>query len=570
LAGHQLLVFTRDRQVAELVAQRLISGTFSFFRTGKPSTNVGTIPPITRGELNYFASSTPSSVLPAPIVQNAEQPASTGAIVSNTQQLSESSWHGQRAHAASRPLPRPVVYSDRSDFRSFPVYRPPVGNGRPHLEVEHSDDQTSGIAATIRPLVERANLPMNESTSLRNVDLADAIHLSNLIQAGVATVGDLLKLDPQDLAPQLARVGFTASQLDRWQSQAWLMLCVEGLTPSDARVLIGSGITEPEQLETTSAEQLVARIQRYLQSPDGRRFAADTGRYQLERIQGWHRALELSRGRWRIGNGYSRRLRRQGWTAATETEAGDDAEEAGYSGPSETGFLEHERDPESAPRGKYFDQHPEAIRPEDFEFELESEAGRKDARKAIREALTGNAAEESLPRRELRGVKPATVSASPKMTATESAAVAGTKFYLNLEDAVEAAPSIGPRTAERFVAIGVNSINDFLRMTAESMAEKIDFKRLSAEVIRQWQQQARLVCRIPNLRGHDAQLLVAVGVTDAEQLAGISPKKLWSLIGPYTETKDGLKIIRAGKKPDLQEVTDWIQWAKQTRSLQAA
>lgn len=570
LAGHQLLVFTRDRQVAELVAQRLISGTFSFFRTGKPSTNVGTIPPITRGELNYFASSTPSSALPAPIVQNAEQPASTGAIVSNTQQLSESSWHGQRAHAASRPLPRPVVYSDRSDFRSFPVYRPPVGNGRPHLEVEHSDDQTSGIAATIRPLVERANLPMNESTSLRNVDLADAIHLSNLIQAGVATVGDLLKLDPQDLAPQLARVGFTASQLDRWQSQAWLMLCVEGLTPSDARVLIGSGITEPEQLETTSAEQLVARIQRYLQSPDGRRFAADTGRYQLERIQGWHRALELSRGRWRIGNGYSRRLRRQGWTAATETEAGDDAEEAGYSGPSETGFLEHERDPESAPRGKYFDQHPEAIRPEDFEFELESEAGRKDARKAIREALTGNAAEESLPRRELRGVKPATVSASPKMTATESAAVAGTKFYLNLEDAVEAAPSIGPRTAERFVAIGVNSINDFLRMTAESMAEKIDFKRLSAEVIRQWQQQARLVCRIPNLRGHDAQLLVAVGVTDAEQLAGISPKKLWSLIGPYTETKDGLKIIRAGKKPDLQEVTDWIQWAKQTRSLQAA
>jgi hypothetical protein len=89
-------------------------------------------------------------------------------------------------------------------------------------------------------------------------------------------------------------------------------------------------------------------------------------------------------------------------------------------------------------------------------------------------------------------------------------------------------------------------------------------------VIRQWQQQARLVCRIPNLRGHDAQLLVAVGVTDAEQLAASSPKKLWSLIGPYAETKEGLKIIRAGKKPDLQEVTNWIQWAKQTRTLQAA
>lgn len=570
LAGHQLLVFTRDRQVAELVAQRLISGTFSFFRTGRPSTNVGTIPTITRGELNYFASSTPSTVAPAPVALSSDQPAALELNASSTQQPAESSWHGQRAQAGSRPLPRPVVYSDRSDFRSFPAYRPPVGNGRPHLEVERSDDQTSGIAATIRPLVERANLPMNEATSLRNVDLADAIHLSNLSQAGVATVGDLLKLDPQDLAPQLARVGFTASQLDRWQSQAWLMLCVDGLTPSDARVLIGCGITEPEQLETTSAEQLVTRIQRYLQSPDGRRFAADTGRYQLERIQSWHRALELSRNRWRIGNGYSRRLRRQGWTAATETEAGDDAEEAGYSGPSETGFLEHERSPESSPRGKYFEQHPEAIRPEDFEFELEMGEDRKDTRKAIREALTGAAAEDSLTRRELRSVTPSAVSPPTKATSTEPAPPAGLKFYLNLKDAVEAAPSIGPRTAERFVAIGVNSIDDFLRMTAESMAEKIDFKRLSADVIRQWQQQARLVCQIPNLRGHDAQLLVAVGVSDAEQLAASTPKKLWSLIGPYADTKEGLKIIRAGKKPDLQEVTDWIQWAKQTRSLQAA
>jgi hypothetical protein len=102
------------------------------------------------------------------------------------------------------------------------------------------------------------------------------------------------------------------------------------------------------------------------------------------------------------------------------------------------------------------------------------------------------------------------------------------------------------------------------------MAEKINFKRISADVIRQWQQQTRLVCSIPNLRGHDAQLLVAVGVTEAEQLAGLAPKKLWSLIGPYCETKEGLKIIRAGKKPDLQEVTEWIQWAQQNRSLQAA
>ncbi len=563
LSGHQLLVFTRDRQLADFVSQRLISGTFSFFRTGRPSTSVGTIPTVTRQTANPFAhvqlspEHAPREVVPPPAVLP----------VALAQRPLESSWQGQQAHSPARPLQRPVVYSDRSDFRSFPVYRPPVNSHRPHLEVQRASDQTAGIAATIRPLVERVNRPMSETTSLRSVDLADAIHLGNLVQAGVETVGDLLQLDPKALSPQLARLGFTAQQVDRWQAQAWLMMCIEGLTPSDARILIGCGITEPEQLETTSADQLSNRIQRYLQSPDGRRFAPDTGRYQLERLQAWHQALQASRSRWRIGNGYSRRLRRQATPVAVEAESSaDDAEETGYSGPSLTGYLEHERSLEEPLRGNYFEHHPEAIRPEDFEFALEAEPERKESRQAIREALQGAALEPNLTR---RTVVPSAVAAARSSAEAETVS-AGLKFYLNLDDAVEAAPSIGPRTAERFTAIGVETIRDFLRQTAESMAEKINFKRISADVIRQWQHQTRLVCCVPNLRGHDAQLLVAVGVLDAEQLSGLAPKKLWALIGPYAETKEGLKIIRAGKKPDLAEVTEWIEWAQQTRSLQAA
>lgn len=558
LAGHQLLVFTRDQQVAEFVAQRLIAGTFSFFKTGRQSTNVGTIPIVTRDELS------PAVSVRGP-VSAGTAPALAVSLPVNSQP-GEYSWAGSTALAAERPLHRPVVYSDRSDFRSFPAYRPPVASSRPHLEVARPSEGTSGIAATIRPLVERASQPISEATSLRGVDLADAIHLNNLVQAGVATVGDLLQLDPSALSPQLSRIGFSAQQLDRWQAQAWLMLCVEGLTPSDARILIGSGITEPEQLETTSADQLLIRIQRYLQSPDGRRFAPDTARYQLERLNGWHRALQASRNRWRIGNGYSRRLRRQSWPSGVESEsAGDEAEEAGFSGPSLTGYLEEPRVYDQSAEGSHFDRHPEAIRPEDFEFELESAAARQESRQAIRDALQGTAANPAAVR---RPTNPAAESRGSDEAARSP--VAGQRFYLNLEDAVEAAPSIGPRTAERFTAIGVMSIRDLLRQTAESMAEKIKFKRITAEVIRQWQQQTRLVCSVPNLRGHDAQLLVAVGVTEAEQLAGLAPKKLWALIGPYSETKEGMKIIRAGQKPNLEEVTQWIQWAQQNRSLQAA
>jgi hypothetical protein len=162
------------------------------------------------------------------------------------------------------------------------------------------------------------------------------------------------------------------------------------------------------------------------------------------------------------------------------------------------------------------------------------------------------------------------VSSAEAGTPASAAADPGLKFYLNLHDPVEAAPSIGPKTAERFIQIGVNTIEEFLRTTADSMAEKIDFKRISAEVIRQWQQQARLVCRVPNLRSHDAQLLVSCGITEPEDLAAFSPRTLLDRVGPFADTKEGLKIIRAGKKPDLQEVTDWIQWAKHTRSIQAA
>lgn len=160
--------------------------------------------------------------------------------------------------------------------------------------------------------------------------------------------------------------------------------------------------------------------------------------------------------------------------------------------------------------------------------------------------------------------KPAATRTSPQSTKSNH------KFYLDLEDHIEAAPSIGPKTAERFEKIGVFTIAEFLKQTAESMAAKLNYKRMSVDVVRSWQQQARLVCRIPNLRGHDAQLLVACKIIEPEEIASMQPQSLFRVIEPFSDTKEGLKIIRSGKKPDLAEITDWIAWAQHTRSLQAA
>ena len=151
-----------------------------------------------------------------------------------------------------------------------------------------------------------------------------------------------------------------------------------------------------------------------------------------------------------------------------------------------------------------------------------------------------------------------------------SAANKKLKFYLELTDHIEAAPSIGPKTAERFEKIGVVTIDDFLRQNAESMAAKIDYKRINADSVLAWQHQARLVCRVPNLRGHDAQLLVAAEVTTPEELAESDPEDLFGVIDPIARSNDGKRIVRGGKLPDLQEVTDWINFAQHQRALQAA
>jgi len=62
-------------------------------------------------------------------------------------------------------------------------------------------------------------------------------------------------------------------------------------------------------------------------------------------------------------------------------------------------------------------------------------------------------------------------------------------------------------------------VAEFLCADVRQLADRIGLRRLTADTLRQWQQQTTLACRIPELRGHDAQVLVACGVTDAEQSA---------------------------------------------------
>lgn len=144
------------------------------------------------------------------------------------------------------------------------------------------------------------------------------------------------------------------------------------------------------------------------------------------------------------------------------------------------------------------------------------------------------------------------------------------KFYLDRSRPLVDAPSIGPKTAKRFRRIGVNTVDDFLTGSPEAMAAEINMRHITPAEIMNWQDQTELVCRIPNLRGHDAQILVYSGIRKPEELIGRDPQGVLEQVMPFVESKQGDRILRGSCQPDLEEVTNWIRWAGHARLLRAA
>jgi hypothetical protein len=144
------------------------------------------------------------------------------------------------------------------------------------------------------------------------------------------------------------------------------------------------------------------------------------------------------------------------------------------------------------------------------------------------------------------------------------------RYYLNTTDPVVDAPEIGPKMAERLAKIDIHTVQDLLQADPESTAERLKHRRTNAEVVRRWQNQSRLMCQVPQIRGHDAQILVACEITQRQQLAASDAETLYAAVEPFSKTKAGARIIRGGQQPDLQEVRDWISWAQSAAKASAA
>lgn len=136
------------------------------------------------------------------------------------------------------------------------------------------------------------------------------------------------------------------------------------------------------------------------------------------------------------------------------------------------------------------------------------------------------------------------------------------RYYLTEDDDVEAAPSIGPKTAERLAAVGIITVKDLMVADAARIAEELDVRHITSDVIADWQAQSQLVMDIPELRGTHAQLLVGVGLRSSQDVAEADPATTQSAILRFIGTREGQRILRDGTPPDLEKITAWLDRAR--------
>jgi predicted flap endonuclease-1-like 5' DNA nuclease len=139
----------------------------------------------------------------------------------------------------------------------------------------------------------------------------------------------------------------------------------------------------------------------------------------------------------------------------------------------------------------------------------------------------------------------------------------GPRCHLLESDDLERAPSIGPKLAERLALGGIVTVKNFLEADADAVASLLGGGRFDVETVDRWKTEARLVLRVPGLRGTHAQLLAGAGYDSPEKIAGADPVALSASVLLYATTPAGLRILRNGDTPDIEAVTRWVQGAQQ-------
>ena len=379
---------------------------------------------------------------------------------------------------------------------------------------------------SVRSPIEDGPSMTSHSTALRGT-LA-----SGLRSIGIQSVGTFLNADPVAIANRLAHRAPSVDEIADRQAEQRLMCTVPNLRAFDARILVGCGSYDTTDLASIPPGRLLKTVERFLSTSRGQDILRSGNNYEVARMTTWLASAGRSTSRHRVPRDSRDRHPR------TKTRIVDGQRRRSL----------RDREPVTYVRTRTSAVAPSIQR----------------ADRPLRETVRTVASSV---------IRPSVVQQSTghQSTGHQSAGhQSKLRFYLDIDSPVVDAPSIGPKIVERLNALGIRTVNDLLRANAATFASQLGDKRISTETILEWQQQATLVCRVPNIRGHDAQQLVASGITTAEQLASCSVSSLVGKIATFTSSKAGQRLLRGAPGADEAEVRDWIQWASSSRTLRAA
>ncbi len=444
-------------------------------------------------------------------------------------------------HRAERAEPSPVVLPPALPQPILHAYVEPVIQVNP---IAIPPLTLQSVAAAIHPHGTNWLFYLEVDHGVEDLAGMTLGELEALRTSGILTIDDLLNHTVPQLQEKTRLKGFLLSvdRLHALRGQAELTTRVPMLRRSDAALLYAAGIRSAEELSRLRPETVFDRVSEFQRSESGIRYRRGGRLIDRQQAINWARFGQCTRSLDEARQNRSRFSVRSAPRTATAV-------------------------PRSGLEGATAAMSLEGI------GHRVSGAQRASRRRRL---ISGDAAVEErrarrLARRRRQSTRLKTETIESEGDTTEVAERSGgLRFFLNRTSPVAKAPSIGPRTVQMLEAIGIRTVEDLLNMTAERISEKLNHRRMTSEVIQQWQHQSRMMCQIPELRGHDAQILVACGITTPEGLAGQNPASLLAIVEPFTNTTEGERIVRNGRKPDLAEVTEWVQWAANARSFKAA
>jgi len=155
----------------------------------------------------------------------------------------------------------------------------------------------------------------------------------------------------------------------------------------------------------------------------------------------------------------------------------------------------------------------------------------------------------------------AAVADGPANVELAALAPARERYRLALADDIEAAPSIGRKTAERLGKLGIIKVADLMQADASKVASGLADSRITATTVEGWQDESRLMLSIPGLSVSQSQLLAGAGYRYTDDIAEAEPHALSADILAFAATQSGRRLLRDGEPPDIEKIKNWIDAA---------